>query len=434
MSLVAELADRAHAVAGEPIPEQVRQATQAHLADTVAAVIAGSTTLREHVERLADGVQLRPGSRRTAFVAGVYANGWEVAGIHRAAVLCPGCVVLPATLAALEMRPDVRWSDYLRAYLAGYEVALAAALAVGGDRLIQRGWWPTALLAPLGGAAAASILLGQSVAETASAIALAAQQAGGAIAGSTADADGRYLLSGLAAERAISAVLSVRAGWRGPLDILEDPRSPVLRQRTPPDGYLLPQTSMKAHAGAKHVQAAVDAVTTVDGADVLGIRCELPGPLVRAVDRPPPFGSSLNALASAQYMLAVAVRRGRCSPWEFQPELLRDERILDLADRVKVAAADDLSATYPTSWGARVEVRTTSGAVQFMRRDARGDPGHELTTAELVEKIVTLAGRSLGDETARDLAAALLGADPSPAVLTNQVLPLLRRPHAFQEA
>ncbi|MCI2415961.1 MmgE/PrpD family protein [Saccharopolyspora sp. K220] len=434
MSLVAELADRAHAVAQEPIPERVREATQAHLADTVAAVLAGRTTLREPVERLADGLQLEPGSRRTAFVAGVYANGWEVAGIHRAAVLCPGCVVLPATLAALEMRPEVSWAEYLHAYLAGYEVALAAALAVGGDRLIAQGWWPTALVAPLGGAAAASILLGEPVAKTASAIALAAQQAGGAIAGSTADANGRYLLSGLAAERAISAVLAVRAGWRGPLDILDDPRSPLLRQRTPPDGYLLPQTSMKAHAGAKHVQAAVDALATVDGSDVLGIRCALPAQLVRAVDRPPPFGSPLNALASAQYMLAVSVRRGRCSPWEFQPELLRDKAILDLAGQVRVEGADDLSAEYPASWGVRVEVRTTSGAVQFVRRDARGDPGHELTTAELVEKIVTLTGRSLGDETARDLATALLGADPSPAVLTTHVLPLLRRPHAFQEA
>lgn len=430
MSLVVELADRAHAVARGPAPERVREATKAHLADTVAAVIAGYTTLREPVECLADLRQLGPAAR-TAFVAGAYANCWEVAGIHRAAVLCPGCVVLPATLAALELRADVEWDEYLRAYLAGYEVALAAGLAVGGDRLIERGWWPTALLAPLGGAAAASILLDHSAAATASAIALAAQQAGGAVAGGTADADGRYLLAAFASERAINAVLGVEAGWRGPLDILDERRSPLLRRSTPPSGYLLPETSMKAHAGAKHVQAAIDALSSVDG-DVLGIRCALPASLVRTVDRPPPFPSPLHGLASAQYMLAVSALRGRCSPWEFSTELLQDTAVVELADRVDVVAADDLTAQYPASWGARLEVSTATGTIRVERRHARGDPGHELTAGELTDKVATLAGPALGAGEARELAAVLLDDGPT-AVLVDRVLPLLRRSPAFQE-
>ncbi|MBO0875615.1 MAG: MmgE/PrpD family protein [Pseudonocardia sp.] len=431
MSLVVELADRAHTVAGERVPERVREATAAHLADTVAAVIAGYTTLRGPVERLADARQLAPPAR-TAFVGGAYAGAWEVAGIHRAAVLCPGCVVLPATLAALELRPEATEEEYLRAYLAGYEIALASALAVGGDRLIERGWWPTALLAPLGGAAAAAILLGLPVASTASAIALAAQQAGGTVAGNTADADGRYLLSGIAAERAVNAVLTAEAGWRGSLDVLDDLRSPMRRLRPPPSDYLLPQTSMKAHAGAKHVQAALDALATVDGR-ARGIRCALPAPLVRAVDRPPPFRSPLNALASAQYTLAVSALRGRCTPWEFQPELLVDPEILDLAGRIEVVAADDLSAAYPASWGASVEVATTAGTVRVERRHARGDPGHELSGGELRHKVVTLAGPALGEEPARAMASALL-ATASTAELLDRVLPLLHRSHAMREA
>lgn len=444
MSFVAELADRAHAVAGEPLPERVRAAAGAHLADTVAAVVAGATTVRGPVQRLADRSGYEPGPRRTALTAGVYANVWEVAGIHRGAVLVPGCVVLPAALAALEMGSDVPWDLVLRSYAAGYEVALAAALAVGGDRLIAGGWWPTALVAPLGGAAAASLLLGQSPADTASAIALAAQQAGGTVAGSTARADGRYLLSGQAAERAVSAVLAVDAGWRGPLDVLDDERSPLRRRGGLPAGFLLPETSIKAHAGAKHVQAAIDAVADAmrdlvppaDAGAVRSIRCALPGPLVRPVDRPPPFGSALNALASAQFMLAVSVVRGRCSPWEFQPHVLEDAAVLGLAERVEVVPADDLAAAYPASWGARVEVTTARGTARAERRDARGDPGHELSVAELVAKFVTLSEPALGAEPARDLAEALLGADPAapPSALRDVVLPWLHRSYELQEA
>jgi 2-methylcitrate dehydratase PrpD len=236
----------------------------------------------------------------------------------------------------------------------------------------------------------------------------------------------------LAAERAVGAVLTVEAGWRGPLDVLDDVRSPLRRSRQVPEGYLLAGTSLKAHAGAKHVHAAIDALSTVD-TGVLGIRCGLPAPLVRAVDRPPPFGSPLHALASAQYMLAVSALRGRCSPWEFRPELLRDKEILDLAGRIEVVAADELTAAYPAAWGARLDIRTASGTVRRERRHARGDPGAELSAAELVDKAGTLAGPSLGEAVARDLASALLGDGPT-AVLADRVLPLLRRSHVFQEA
>jgi 2-methylcitrate dehydratase PrpD len=155
----------------------------------------------------------------------------------------------------------------------------------------------------------------------------------------------------------------------------------------------------------------------------------LPAPLVGAVDRPPPFGSPLHALASAQYMLAVAARCGRCSPWEYRPELLDDPAITALARRVRLVAAEDLTAEFPANWGARLEVLTSGGTVRVERRRARGDPGHELSTPELVEKFVMLAGRSVGARGARALAGELSAPDPeAPATaLTERVLPALLR-------
>jgi 2-methylcitrate dehydratase PrpD len=154
------------------------------------------------------------------------------------------------------------------------------------------------------------------------------------------------------------------------------------------------------------------------------------------VDRPPPFGSALNALASAQFMLAVSVVRGRCSPWEFRPHLLEDPAVLGLAERVEVVPADDLTEAYPASWGARVEVTTAWAMARAERLEARGDPGHELTAAELVAKFVTLSGPALGDGPARALAEALLGADPAvpPTAFLDVVLPWLHRSYELQEA
>jgi 2-methylcitrate dehydratase PrpD len=432
MSLVGELAARAHSAGSRPVPPTVRAAVRAHLTDAVGALVAGHTALAGSVAGLARTWAAEYGAaRRTAFLGGVYAHGWEAGDIHRGSVLCPGCVVLPATLAVVPA--DASAELYERAFLAGYEVALAAAAAIGGERLIRRGWWPTALLAPLGGAAAASVLLDRPVPVTASAIALAAQHAGGSIAGTTDRADGKYLLAGFAAERAVTAFLAADAGWTGPLDILDDPRSPLLRSEPVlPPLYLLPETSLKPHAGAKHLQGAIDAVLSLRPAagwprgSVRRLTCLLPAQLAGIVNRPPPFGSALSALGSAQFVLAVSALRGHCTPWDFEDGALRDEAVLELARVVEVGPADDLTAAYPAKWGARVEITTAPGVVSADRLEARGDPGNPLPGEKIVGKFTTLAERELGTARARAVAEALLGPNPSTvAVLREHVLPLL---------
>ncbi|MGW4487616.1 MmgE/PrpD family protein [Amycolatopsis sp. NPDC004368] len=432
MSLVGELAARAHSVASRPVPPAVRAAVRAHLTDAVGALVAGRTTLGGSMSGLARTLSADDGAaRRMAFLGGAYAHAWEVGDIHRGSVLCPGCVVLPATLAVLP--GDVSADQYERALLAGYEVALGAAAVIGGEGLIRRGWWPTALLAPLGGAAAAAVLLDRSPAVTASAIALAVQHAGGSIAGATDRADGKYLLAGFAAERAVTAFLAADSGWTGPLDILDDPRSPLRRtdaQLPPP--YLLPETSLKPHAGAKHLQGAIDAVLALrppggwTSGSIRRLTCLLPAQLARIVDRPPPFGSALSALGSAQFVLATSALRGHCTPWDFDDGALHDDAVLELARVVEVGSADDLTAAYPAKWGARVEITTASGAVSTDRLDARGDPGNPLPDNEIVAKFTTLAERELGRARARRVAESLLGPDPATvSVLREHVLPLL---------
>lgn len=446
MLLVTELAERAHVIAKGPIPSVVSAAAREHLADTVGALAAGYTTLHSRAESLALDLGLpdggAPGSpaslRRSAFLGGIYSHCWEVDDIHREAVICPGCVILPATLAVLDLRPETSWDEYLRSYIAGYEVALAAALAVRSDTLIAAGWWPTGLIGPLGGAAAVSLLLGQTVEETGAAIALAAQQAGGLVAGTTAGADGRYLQGGLAAERAVTAALTAGSGWYGPVDVLDDARSPLRRSSgstwsSGTDEYLLPGTSVKPHAGAKHLQAAVDCIQSLQAEqvwaadDVIAISCHIPNQLASVVDRPPPFHSVLGALASAQFVLAIAALKGRSIPWDFGPEALIDEQIIALAHKIKVVPDNALSQAYPRSWGARIEVITTGAKLSAETTEARGDPGQELSNEELLSKFATLASEALGAVNATDVAACLLTAGPGEQIkmLARFVLPLL---------
>jgi 2-methylcitrate dehydratase PrpD len=443
MSLAAELADRAHAAAGAVAPAAggapgtaapgwaaaaAIDTARRHFTDTVGALIAGYHTLRDRLEPLADGLGLSPAdpvgrARRVAYLGGAYAHCWELDDIDRTTIVCPGCVVLPAVLGALHLRPDASWPEVLGAYLAGYEVALGAADAAGTGNLIAAGWWPTSLFAPAGAAAAVSVLLGQDSDRTRAAIGLAAQQAGGLVAGTN---DGRYLLSGVAAERALCAALAAGAGWHGPDDVFDHDRSPLRRRSpapaggtgAPAAGPLAARTSIKAHAAAKHLQAAVDIVLRLRAApgwsvdEIVELRCELPHHLARIVDRPAPLRTATGALASAQYVLAFAALTGGCYPRHFTPAWLGDPDVLRLAGKIRVVGADDLSARHPGHWGARVEVITAAGRAGGERLDARGDPERPMSVPELVAKFAEITAPRLTDAHARRLATALLADEP----------------------
>lgn len=441
-SRITELAVRADTVATGPLTPAVRAAVAAHLLDTVGALLAGYPTVRDRLDPALDSL-FGAGARRIAYAGGVCTYCWETSDVHRYTAICPGVVVLPACLAALELDPDLTWDRLHRAYLAGYEVALAAGTSIGSAALLPRGWWPTALVAPLGGAAALALLRRLSPARTASAIALAAQQAGGSVAGSTAAADGRLLQGGQAADRAVAAVLLAEAGWRGALDMLDDPRSPLCcREDFPDTGQpLLTEVSIKAHAGAQQLQGAADAVRALRGrapnltTDLEELVCRLPAQVTPVVDRPLPLPSALSALPSAQYVLAAVALHGACRPGSFAAEVAGDPALRAVADRIRVVPDDELTAAYPGQWGATVVARTGTGEYTESRTDSPGDPAAPLSIADLIDKFCASAAPVLGRPAARRWARAVLDPplDRPPRELVEDVLPLLRDRRAAKE-
>jgi 2-methylcitrate dehydratase PrpD len=478
MTFVQELAERAHSVASGPLPADVEQAARRHVADTVGTIAAGWASVHGEIDTVAAALGLGGGARtgavlgarRAAFVGGVYAHYWEFDDLHRGAVVCPGCVVLPALLGAARLRPEVSFAQFLRTFVAGYEVALGAALAAEPEELIGAGWWPTALFGPLGGAAAASLLLGHGVEETTLAIGVAAAHAGGTVAGTSGERSGRYLLGGVGAERGLLAALTARTGWGGPEDVLDAARSPLRGARgvyagpipeptagaalaaarrhshvraDHSPGFHVLDTSIKLHAGANHVQAAIDALQSLRGdvarltgdavstapdavlADhIIAVRCYLPRPLAAVVDRPLPLPSAAAALSSAQYILATVLIRGRSMPEDFGPASTIPADLREaLARRVEVHADEELTAAYPARWGARVEVVTPTHVLHARRDEARGDPGRDFPVEALRAKFIALAGPVFGPDRAAALVHGLLvGSDAPFAAALAQLL------------
>ncbi len=349
------------------------------------------------------------GPKSATFERAVAAHAWEIDDFHQKAVVCPGCVVLPSLLAGLEFRPETTWGQVLSAYLAGYTVSISLAQAAGAPDFLKAGWWPTSLFGPVGGAATLSLLVGHSPDQTASAMAIAAQQAGGSIAGSTAHSDARLLLAGFAAERALQSVVAADEGWLGPRDFFDNDRSPlrIAEATIPASGSEIMRTSVKLYPAANHVQAAIgltlDLLTEarIGAEEIICLEAALPAQIASIVDRPAPFGSRLERLTSAQYILASAAVSMQLTVDEYDRSKHEEDAVLSLASRVRVVSDHELARDYPDHWGARITVtladgRVLAGILHRPRGDTDGPPHEGL----LHEKFVRMTRSAVGAEAA----------------------------------
>jgi 2-methylcitrate dehydratase PrpD len=124
--------------------------------------------------------------------------------------------------------------------------------------------------------------------------------------------------------------------------------------------------------------------------------------------------NDLSTRFSIPYAVAAAIVHGHTRPEAFVP----DERVVRLAQRVEVSAADDLEDAWPASSPARVTVRTYDGSYTKRVDNPRGHHSNPASPDELRSKFELLAGgsdagrlyeRLLGIEDVDDMATLFEG-------------------------
>jgi 2-methylcitrate dehydratase PrpD len=399
------------------LPSAVREAARLHVLDTLAALVAGrGSDLARALAPLA-GQEVEG----EALVGAALAHRHEIDDIFDAALLCIGGLVVPTALALGRAR-GASGADVLAAVVAGYEAMGRLGLALGAARLLARGWWPSAVCGAVGGAAAASRLLELPAEATASALGLAALHSGG-LAGGADSLLGRNLLYGSVARAGLLAAQAAAAGITGPAAPLGAPRglgaaygvAPDLSQLVDGLGerFVVAQTSLKPYACARQLHAAVEAA--------LELRRGLPPEAIEQVlvevpadaafvDRP--AGAALPAApaGSAQWVLALALARGRLLPDDLAPEALASVRSLAQRVTVHVAAPGARPAL-----SAALTVRAAGQTRQREVRVPKGGPARPLTLQEAVDKARALVEPHLEADTARFIDLAL-GLDALPTV------------------
>jgi 2-methylcitrate dehydratase PrpD len=401
MSVLEELAARAHRVAAN-LSAGDAAATTRFVLDTVGCAIAGSShplapALTRVAESLRAGDALDARGRVTLITT--FAHLDEVDAIHTRAAVLPCAPVVPVALELARRRP-VTGTQLLAAVAAGAEVIVEAGMRLDAPALYARGWWPAALLAPLGAAATASLLLGHDSAASARALALAAAGVGGLLSADELGA-GHYCLLGRAAGDGLTAALGADSGLRASLTLLDGPAAsafgrPAAAPTTGTAPHLL-SAAVKMYACARPLHAALEALDELrrrghDLTRAATIRILLPTATLRFVTVEKSPSGPAEAAASAVCAVAALLADRASDPGFFRA--FDRIRTADLPE-VQLAGTPGLDAHYPARWGARVELlgpagATVDDAAGATVDDAHGGPERPWSDAQLRAKFLRL--------------------------------------------
>ncbi|MBV6303331.1 MmgE/PrpD family protein [Candidimonas humi] len=417
------------------VPQAVRTLAKEHFLDALGialastrfdfgrAILQGTRELGQGAQATAIGSGERLPATSAALVNGVLAHGLDFDDTHIGAIYHATAPALAAVLAAGEAG-GASGAEVLTAFIAALEIGCRLATVGAGD-FHDRAFHPTSLCGTFAAAAAAGRLQKADQQALVWALGLCGSQAAGILERGTSWL--KRLHPGWAAHCGLSAVALARAGFSGPDTVLEGRRGFYAShiQRIP-EGDALPtaqlgqawQTlgiALKPYPCCHFIHAFVDAALELRGQfaleDIERIDCLLSAGLHKMVAEPrarcirpvTPY----QALFSVQYVVSVALVRGRVDLATFYDEALDAPEVLAVAD--KAYCLPDPASDYPVHFPGEVIVHLKDGRRYACRKaTSLGTPETPLSRAAIEEKFMKNATRAIPAEQARALMAQVL--------------------------
>lgn len=408
------------AILARPVADQDLQAAALFTLDAVANIVAGRNSepgrkLLSWQSSMSDGTGHAIDKARLSFLYGSLCHILEVDDLHRASVVHPGCIVVPAVFA---MAAGSDGKTALTAIVRGFEACCRVGMSVGSEH--YRIWHNTATCGPFGSAMAVASLLGFDEAACVNALGNAGSQSAGLWQFLDTGAETKHLHAGRGAEAGLVAATLAEHGFTGAPQILEGDRGFYRATCPNPDETLLlpaagdqwqlHETSIKPWPSCRHTHPAIECGLVLhrqvqQGKTIRSVRVFAYQAALDLCDRME-VETAYAGKFSLQHCVATALMRGVVVFDNFEAEA-RDEAA-ELRSRIVVSAVEQFQSAYPLHWGSRVEVELEDGSViSHEVADARGDPELPLSHSDMVAK-------------ARGL--LVHGQHPAPDDLIDQVL------------
>ena len=343
-----------------------------------------------------------------ALVNGTALHGFELDDLIPAAIVHPGCVVVPAALAAAEAA-DASGDRLLRGIIAGYEASARLSTALGLEPS-HRGFHKTAVVGPVAAAIAAGVAGGLSAAELSAAVGLACSCASGIKAFANGSGGGmvKRMHAGRAAEAGVRMAQLASRGFSGPraaidgrfglLEVFggESARAGPLAEGLG-EHWAVNDVWVKVYPICGWIQGVVQVLQALRGPEPVDESC------VRKVT----VGTSkfavtyngnvapqdtMEAQYSIPYCVAVALMRDPRDPAAFAADAIADGAWCAIAKRVDLYVDPQSEAMYPAHFGCRVQLHLATGEVrEDALIDAHGTAADPCTEDERMAKFRRLA-------------------------------------------
>lgn len=389
------------------------------------------------------GTSCRVAAANAVIANGTLAHGLDYDDTLEEAVVHTGCC---AWMTALAVGEEVGASGaaVLEAAIAGTEVLCKVGLVAPG-KFHARGFHPTAICSTFGAAAAAGKLYDLSLDQWVDAFGLCGSQSSGII---EYLADGTWtkrMHPGWSAHGGVIATLLAKEGFRGPASVFEGThgffsafagKNDYRFQKILELGkkWEVPRLTFKSYPCGSISHPYMDCALRIrqkhspppeNIAEVICRTAE--GPVHRLweplSDKQKPV-SSYGAKFSLPYSIAVVLVRGRAGLEEFSDAAIRDQKLLDLAAKVRYEL--DPTIDYPRHFEGHVKVTMTDGtSFEENQLHPRGGFEDPLPPAEIEAKFCANARLALSGNRVDEIVKLVdrLEEIPSIALLTEKLIP-----------
>ena len=430
----------------EAVPGEVREKAKLIFLDTLGVALASSTM--DFGRMALDTARALGGSSQSRLIGAaekvvaanaVLANGTLAHGLDyddtlEGAIVHTGCCGAVTALAVGEALA-ASGRDALVAGVAGIEVMCKIGLAAPG-KFHARGFHPTALCSTFGAAAAAGKLFGLSAPQFIDAFGICGSQSSGII---EYLADGTWtkrLHPGWSSHGGIIATMLAQRGFRGPASVFEgehgfyrafggDHAYEFEKLDELGTTWEIPRIAFKSYPCGSISHAYMDCALTlrekhaIKPEDVAEVVCRTAqGPVHRLweplKDKQMP-ASSYGAKFSLPYSIAVILARGTAGLEEFSDSAIRDERILELAAKVRYEL--DPTIDYPRHFSGHVKIRLKDGRLLEENQPyPRGGLELPLPPEEIEKKFLANAALALPSAKAQQIIAMVRRLEELPKI------------------
>ncbi|WNK01613.1 MmgE/PrpD family protein [Thalassospiraceae bacterium LMO-JJ14] len=432
----------------EDLPSEVIERTKLLILDTAGNMVRARNDAEStpamvraiEILGLASGDCAVPGDVQSyvpsaaALLNGTLAHSLDFDDTHAEASLHSSAPIVPAALAAAEMT-GASGKDLIAACVAGYEIQIRLALALGPSDHYDRGYHPTATCGIFGAVAAAGKLLGMDADQIESAFGIALSQSAGSMQFLADGAWTKRSHVGQAAQNGLMCAVMAKEGFKGPKQAFEGKwgflhayapnADPSKADAELGERWETMRLAVKPFPSCRYTHAAMDALKQiirdegVTADEVEAVEIGLPMTGMKIVSLPEEAKHHPQSVVDGQFSMpfcaAVVLREGTML-WDHYATHLTDPETLALTKKVTCVNDPDVEALFPENMAGKATVKTARGTFSVLIDMPKGEPGNFMTVEEFRGKFNGLADPYLGADGATWFADLILGLEAQNSV------------------